>query len=183
MLYKGYQGALDEKKERKWLCQRGKGHVLPFTDQEIAKLRECFGALDGDGSGSIGVEELDGPLIGLGFADNTEQIEEMIDDVDDDKSGQIEFEEFLAIIKSADSKEKTAKINKFFKEMSNGTLGKKDESFNMIVQSIRRKYMMDAVMGEGNEKEYGMLILQNVKKILKSQKERMKEEQDGDESD
>lgn len=31
-------------------------------------------ALDADGSGSIGVEELLDPLIGLGFADNINQV-------------------------------------------------------------------------------------------------------------
>jgi hypothetical protein len=37
---------------------------------ELKKLKECFIALDADGSGSIGVEELIDPLIGLGFAEN-----------------------------------------------------------------------------------------------------------------
>jgi len=41
---------------------------------------------------------LEEPLIGLGLADTKEEIDEMILAVDDDASGQIEFEEFLAII-------------------------------------------------------------------------------------
>jgi Ca2+-binding EF-hand superfamily protein len=57
-------------------------------------------ALDTDGGGSIGIEELLDPLIGLGFADSTEQVERMVSDVDDDQSGQIEFPEFLKIIKA-----------------------------------------------------------------------------------
>ena len=61
--------ALDEKKQRRWLCNRGKGHVLEFTDEEIRKLLECFLSLDDDGSGSIGIDELEEPLIGLGIAD------------------------------------------------------------------------------------------------------------------
>jgi hypothetical protein len=36
----------------------------------LKKLKECFIALDADGSGAIGVDELVDPLIGLGFADN-----------------------------------------------------------------------------------------------------------------
>jgi Ca2+-binding EF-hand superfamily protein len=38
----------------------------------------------------------------------------MIDSVDDDGSGMIEFPEFLGIIKNSDGNTKTAKINKFF---------------------------------------------------------------------
>lgn len=84
--------------------------MLPFSDKEIKKLRECFQALDDDGSASIGVDELDGPLIGLGFAESRQEIEDMIDEVDDDATGEIEFEEFLAIVKNNDNKE-TSKIN------------------------------------------------------------------------
>jgi len=64
----------------------------------------------------------------------------MIDLVDDDGSGCIEFKEFLSIIEMNDSsggnsalKEKTAKINQFFKDMSNGKFGSKGLSFNLIV--------------------------------------------------
>lgn len=44
----------------------------------------------------------------------------MINAVDEDKSGMIEFHEFLTIIKNSDGNEKTAKINKFFKDMTSG---------------------------------------------------------------
>jgi Ca2+-binding EF-hand superfamily protein len=47
---------------------------LNDTYSEILKLKECFSSLDKDGSGAIGIEELEDPLIGLGFADNTSQV-------------------------------------------------------------------------------------------------------------
>lgn len=52
--------------------------------------------------------------------------------VDDDGSGMIEFNEFLGIIKDS-SNPKTAKINKFFKDMASGTLASADLSFNMLI--------------------------------------------------
>lgn len=73
-----------------------------FIYRQIRKLKECFGSLDGDGSGSIGIEELEDPLIGLGFADNRDEVQEMVDAVDEDGSGMIEFPEFLTIIKNSD---------------------------------------------------------------------------------
>ena len=141
---------LTEKKSRKWYCHRGKSHVLDFSDDEIKKLKECFMALDDDGSGSIGIDELEEPLVGLGFADGRQDVLDMISDVDEDGSGQIEFEEFLLIIKNSDTNEKTAQINQFFKEMSNGTLGNgklNDLSFNLICATIRRDQMMSAFLG------------------------------------
>ena len=81
--------------------------MLDFQDSEIAKLRACFGALDDDGSGSIGQEELEEPLIGLGIADTREEVKDIVDLVDEDGSGMIEFEEFLSIIKNSDGDEKS----------------------------------------------------------------------------
>ena len=79
----------------------------------------------------------------------------MIKDVDEDGSGNIEFEEFLCIIKNKGGNEKTAKITEFFKNLSNGSLGNKDLSFNLVVDKIRRDYMMNGILGCGAEKEYG----------------------------
>ena len=61
---------------------------------------------------------MESPLIGLGIADTREEIEQMIVEVDEDGSGKIEFDEFLQIIKNSDANEKTAKINKFFKDLT-----------------------------------------------------------------
>lgn len=61
--------------------------MLSFTNEEIHKLKECFNGLDDDGSGSIGIDELEEPLIGLGFAANREEVLDMINLVDEDGSG------------------------------------------------------------------------------------------------
>ena len=67
--------------------------MLDFTAEEIRKLNKCFRELDDDGGGSIGLDELEEPLIGLGIAQTREEVENMINDVDDD--GEISFPEFL----------------------------------------------------------------------------------------
>ena len=100
----------------------GKAHLLDFTDFEIRKLKECFLSLDDDFSGAIAIDELETPLIGLGFADTREEVQQMIDSVDYDGSGLIEFDEFLMIIKNTDGDSKTAKIKQFFKDLSTGVL-------------------------------------------------------------
>jgi Ca2+-binding EF-hand superfamily protein len=96
---------------------------------------------------------LEDPLIGLGFAENREEVQDMIDHVDSDKSGQIEFEEFLSIIKGSNASDKTAKINKFFKDMTTGKLASEGISFNMFVQKMRRDYLKDAIMGDDPNRE------------------------------
>ena len=64
----------------------------------IERLRGYFNELDLDGSKSIGIDELEGPWIGLGVANTREEINAMIYEVDED--GEIEFEEFTQIIKN-----------------------------------------------------------------------------------
>lgn len=124
-------GAVNNKKERKWIIKRGKSHFLQFSDEEISKLQECFNELDDDEGGSIGLDELTEPLIALGFYDNQQEVEDMIMSVDDD--GDIEFGEFLQIIKggsgSGEGDAKTGKITKFFKDMANGEVGDRNLSF------------------------------------------------------
>ena len=91
---------------RKWLKSRGKEHCIAFDDQKINDLRECFNSLDDDGSGSIGVDELEDPLIALGLVDNRQQVQSIVKLVDDDQSEMIEFEEFMNIIKMGGTKTK-----------------------------------------------------------------------------
>jgi centrin-2 len=55
---------------RSWLLKRGKGHCIDFDTEELKQLREYFNALDEDGSGEIGVDELEDPLIALGLVEN-----------------------------------------------------------------------------------------------------------------
>lgn len=51
--------------------------------------------------GSIGIEELEKPLISLGLCNSREDVKAILAEVDEDGSGQIEFKEFLGIIKKA----------------------------------------------------------------------------------
>ena len=87
--------------------KHGKEDLLDFKDDEISRLKRCFNSLDEDGSGSIGLEELEEPLIGLGFAENRAEVQEILEIVDIDSSGMIEFNEFLQIIKNSDGNEKS----------------------------------------------------------------------------
>ena len=49
--------------------------------------------------------------------------------------------------------------------MAGGHLGKKDLPFNILVQNMRREYMMNAIMSMDPEKrEFGERILKNSKK-------------------
>ena len=69
------------------MINNGRAGMLDFSDIELARLKEYFSSLDDDGSGDISVDELEQPLIGLGFADSRAEVEEMVRSVDFDNSG------------------------------------------------------------------------------------------------
>mgnify|MGYP002480181079 CR=1 FL=1 len=79
--------------------KHGKEEYIDFDDETLKTLRECFNSLDEDGSGTIGTDELEEPLVALGLVDSWQQVMKIVEQVDDDKSGYIEFGEFLKIIK------------------------------------------------------------------------------------
>ena len=69
----------------------------------------------------------------------------------------------MTIIKGSNASDKTAKINKFFKDMTSGKLALEGISFSMFVQKMRRDYLKDAIMGEDPvKKEFGIKIMKNV---------------------
>ena len=104
---------------RAWLRSRGKKKYIDFDDRERRELRKYFLELDEDKSGSITIDELEEPLIGLGLAENRFEVERMISKADIDASGYIDFDEFLLILKTGD---KNDVMSKFFKDMVNGEL-------------------------------------------------------------
>ena len=69
-----------------------------LTDQQIIEFREAFQAFDKDGNGSITTKELGTVMRSLGQNLSEAEIKEMIDIVDEDKSGTIDFQEFLHLM-------------------------------------------------------------------------------------
>lgn len=76
-----------ESVQRHWMEKHGKREFIDFGDEELAKLRKYFKELDTDGSGSIGLEELEQPLISLGLCKTRAEVQIIMDSVDEDKSG------------------------------------------------------------------------------------------------
>ena len=90
---------------RNWLRKTGKSKYIDFDESQMAILNDCFQELDEDGSKAIGVDELEDPLIALGLVDSRTQVEQMVHEIDDD--GNIEFEEFLKLVKGGKKTKQT----------------------------------------------------------------------------
>ena len=94
-------------------------------------LKTVFKDLDDDGGESIGVDELEDPLIALGLVNDRAQVEKMVLEIDDDAN--IEFEEFLQLVKGKNKQKAMPSAGKtdsdllfdFFKKLTNQELQQK----------------------------------------------------------
>ena len=65
------------------------------------KIKTYFDSLDEDGSQAIGTDEMEEPLLSLGIAKSKVQVNALMSTNDKNDSTQINFEEFLNILKGS----------------------------------------------------------------------------------
>lgn len=70
----------------------------PLTNEQIAQLHEVFEHFDADHSGSIDVQELGAVFEAMGQTLSPEELKSLMSQVDDDGSGEMEFDEFLLLM-------------------------------------------------------------------------------------
>lgn len=69
-----------------------------LSEEQIADFKEAFSMFDKDGSGSISKSELGIVLSNLGTRCTSTELDEMMDEVDQDGNGEIDFSEFVAMM-------------------------------------------------------------------------------------
>eukprot|EP01048_Picozoa_sp_COSAG05_P015133 COSAG05_NODE_1790_length_4082_cov_21.604162_5_plen_179_part_01 len=68
-----------------------------LTEQQIAQAREVFDSYDKDGSGAISADELRELMLVLGERPDPARLQKMVEEVDDNNNGVIDFTEFLTL--------------------------------------------------------------------------------------
>ena len=97
-----------------------------ISAEEVLEIKEAFDLFDTDGSGSIDPKELRAAMQSLGFEAKNQTIYQMITDLDKNKSGNIDFEEFLdmmtARMSDKDTREDISKVFRLFDDDCTGTI-------------------------------------------------------------
>lgn len=70
----------------------------PIPKEQIAEFQEAFRLFDVDGSGTITVEELSTVIKNLGEHIDEAELTQMVNEVDEDGSGEIDFDEFCEMM-------------------------------------------------------------------------------------
>lgn len=157
---------LHQRRERAWLQRKAKHRYIDFSDGERAALRRYFDAL-AEGGQRVPLDRLENMLISLGLAETREEVAGIVDRVDGDGSRELDFEEYLEIVRTrADSD-----IFLVFKAMMEGTLGDPNLNFQTVISSYRRTLILDATGARGvssEQRELGYKILNNFAALQRS---------------
>merc|ERR1712226_1649607 len=94
------------------------GGAGQLTEEQIAEFREAFSLFDKDGDGTITTRELGTVMRSLGQNPTAAELQDMINEVDADGSGTIDFPEFLSLqarkMKDTDCEEELIEAFKVF---------------------------------------------------------------------
>jgi len=95
-----------------------------LTEEQIAEFKEAFSLFDKDGDGTITTKELGTVMRSLGQNPTEAELMDMINEVDADGNGTIDFPEFLTMMarkmKDSDSEEEILEAFKVFDKDGNG---------------------------------------------------------------
>jgi len=68
------------------------------TSTEVSEIKEAFNLFDTDRSGTIDVQEFKDALNNLGLDDNNGAFVQLLDNIDANKSGKVDFDEFVNLL-------------------------------------------------------------------------------------
>ena len=69
-----------------------------LTEDEVLEIKEAFDLFDSDHSGTIDTEELKQALSNLGIDAKNQTLQNMMNDIDKNQSGTIDFDEFIEMM-------------------------------------------------------------------------------------
>ena len=145
-----------------------------LTDEQVIEFREAFQAFDKDGNGSITTKELGTVMRSLGQNLSEAEIKEMIDIVDEDKNGTIDFQEFLHLMarkmKIIDKEEELLDAFNILDRDGSGKISKYELRYIIMStdSKIKGDDIEDIIKTIGTDEE-GKIDLQDFIDILMSQ--------------
>lgn len=101
-----------------------------LTEDKIAEFKEAFEIFDKDRDGFITIKELGEIMKNLGQSPTDAELQDMINEVDIDGNGNIDFKEFLGLMarkmRDTDTEEELIEAFKVFDRDSNGLISSQE---------------------------------------------------------
>ncbi|KAL3474600.1 hypothetical protein BJX99DRAFT_231295 [Aspergillus californicus] len=109
-----------------------------LTKEQIAEFKEVFNLFDKDGTGDITASELGEVMHSLGQNPTDTELQDIIDELDVDRTGTIDFEEFLVMmsrkVKGGDPEAELREAFAVFDRDNSGTIDA--DELRQVLRSI-----------------------------------------------
>merc|ERR1719401_2679521 len=92
------------------------------------------------------MDRLETMLISLGLASTRKEVKEIVDKIDDNGNGELDFDEYLELFR----RQNDSQIFKVFKAMMEGKLGDRNLNFQTVISTYRRQLFLDATGARTN---------------------------------
>ncbi|XP_066911194.1 calmodulin-like isoform X3 [Clytia hemisphaerica] len=113
-----------------------KHQAMKFTDEQIEEVKEAFAIFDKNGDGTITTKDLITVMRSLGKNPTEDEIDDMINEVDTDGNGVIDFIEFLEMMaKMSTDVDETIK-EAFYIFDSDGSGAISSEEFRKVMMTL-----------------------------------------------
>ncbi|EDW34519.1 GL21535 [Drosophila persimilis] len=110
--------------------------MAELTEEQIAEFKEAFALFDKDGSGSITTRELGILMRSLGQNPTEAELQDLVNEVDIDGNGEIDFNEFCQMMgkqmRDTDTEEEMREAFKIFDRDLDGFISPAELRFVMI---------------------------------------------------
>ena len=134
-----------------------------LSEDIVLEIKEAFDNYDTDKSGSISILELKEALQGMGIDAKSSTLVSMMNEIDKDKSGTIDFDEFFNVITfqmgDSDSREDLWQVYNLFLGADAGQKGSKisfqhlKRAFKEIHEEITDEELMDLIGKADNDRD------------------------------
>ncbi|XP_060577956.1 calmodulin-beta-like [Ruditapes philippinarum] len=146
--------------------------MADFTESQTAEFKEAFRLFDKDGDGKITTKELGTVMKSLGHNPTEAELQDMINEVDADGNGTVDFSEFLTMIektmKEADIDQKILDAFREFDKDGNGFISAAE--LRQVMTNLGEKLTdeeVDEIMKEADTDGDGQINYKEFAAMLK----------------
>ncbi|XP_063714045.1 neo-calmodulin-like [Symsagittifera roscoffensis] len=120
-----------------------------LSEEEVSEYQTAFSLFDEDGDGTITTKELGTIMRQLGMNPSEAELQEMVDEVDEDGNGEIDFDEFLSMMmkkmKETDHEEDYRQTFHKFADVHTGGYYVSTESLKKVLASMGERLTTEEV--------------------------------------
>jgi len=147
-----------------------------LSEAMLQEFKAAFDIFDTDGGGDISTAELGTVMKMLGQTPSKEELDEIIEEVDEDGSGSIDFEEFLVMMvrllkedQAGKSEEELAECFRIFDKNGDGMIDR--DEFAEIIRSTGETVTeaeIDELLNDGDKNGDGALDFDEFLKMMEN---------------